>query len=271
MPQLAGGSVLVDTHCHLDMMGDEKDVQSIISGAAKAGVTRIITIGIDLASSRRATELARQFPGVWATVGVHPHNADVCDEETLRQIRLLAIDEGNKVVGYGEIGLDFAKEYAPRKTQLRNFAAQLNLAMEMNLPVIIHDRDAHEETLDILKAHAPFPAGGVMHCYSGDMRLAEKMLELGLHISLPGIVTFKNSTEMQLVASKMPLENMILETDGPFLAPAPYRGKPNRPEYLVFTAQKIADLRQIQLEEVAQQTTVNALKLFRLDSDEPVQ
>lgn len=270
IPELANGSFLVDTHCHLDMIDDGKDVQTVIHRAIAAGVKKIITIGIDLESSRRATELARQFQEVWATVGMHPHNATECDAETYRHIRLLANSPRNKVVGYGEIGLDFAKEYSPREVQLNNFAAQLDMATELNLPVIIHDREAHAETMEILSAHAPFPAGGVMHCFSGDLQLAGRIIDLGLYISLPGIVTFKNSLMMQEVAREIPLENMILETDGPFLAPVPYRGKTNKPEYLIHTAQKIADLRGITLEEVARQTTSNAARLFHLDHDEPL-
>lgn len=267
-PQLAPGLSLIDTHCHLDMDAYEHDLEQIIHNAADQGITEIITIGIDLTSSRKAVELAKHFPGVWAAIGIHPHNAASGDTDTYRQLQLLAWDRTNKIVGYGEIGLDFAKNYAPMDIQVKNFKRQLDMAKELDLPVIIHDRDAHEATLDILQAHAPFPALGVMHCFSGDLELARRIIDLGLYISIPGIVTFNKSEEMQRVAREIPLQSLILETDGPFLSPVPYRGKTNKSEYLLYTAQKIAELREISLDDLAGQTTLNAKTLFRLHQGE---
>ena len=266
-PQLSPGTTLIDTHCHLDMDAYENDLEAVIQSAADAGITRIVTIGIDLSSSRKAVKLAKRFPRVWSTIGIHPHNAASVDTDTLEQLKLLAQDKRNKVAGYGEIGLDYAKNYAPRDVQVRNFELQLDIAKELNLPIIIHDRDAHDKTLDILKAHAPFPALGVMHCFSGDIELARKIIDLGLYISIPGIVTFNKSDVMQQVAREIPLERLILETDGPFLSPVPYRGKTNTPEYLLYTAQKIAEMRGISLDEVAKATTFNAETLFSLPQE----
>ncbi len=263
-PVLTPGTTLIDTHCHLDMGANDGSLDVTIQNAAHEGVTGIITVGIDVASSRKAVELAKRFPGVWATIGIHPHNSEICNRKTLSQLREVALDNEHNVVGYGEIGLDFAKKYAPRDVQITSFEAQIELAKDLDLPVIIHDREAHDETLDILKAHTPFPALGVMHCFSGDIRLAEKIIDMGLYISIPGIVTFKKSDKMQQVAREIPLERMILETDAPFLAPVPYRGKTNKPEYLLYTAQKTAELRGISLDEVATQTTANTETLFRL-------
>lgn len=263
IPRLSGAT-LIDTHCHLDMKPYRHAPETVIRDAAQWGVTRIITIGIDLESSRMAVELARRFPGIWASIGIHPHNVADVDGETYDRLRQLAADKNNKVAGYGEIGLDFAKNYAPRETQIAHFERQLDIARELHLPLIIHDRDAHEETMNILKSRGPFPAGGVMHCFSGDIALARRVMELGLYISIPGIVTFNNSEDMQQVAREIPLERMIIETDGPFLPPVPYRGKPNKPEYIIYTAQKIADLRGISLDEVARATTRNAETLFGL-------
>lgn len=263
-PQLVPGTTLIDTHCHLDMDAYARDLEHLIRSAADQGITEIVTIGIDLASSRKAVDLAKQFPGVWAAIGIHPHHALNGDIETYHQLQLLAKDRANKVVGYGEIGLDFAKNYAPRDVQLNCFERQLNMAKELNLPIVIHDRDAHDAILDILHAHAPFPALGVMHCFSGDIELARRIIDLGLYISIPGIVTFTKSASMQQVAREIPLQRMILETDGPFLSPVPYRGKINKPEYLVYTAQKIAELRGVSLDAIARQTTLNAKTLFRL-------
>ncbi|MCL7486613.1 MAG: TatD family hydrolase [Desulfobulbaceae bacterium] len=265
-PQLALNSSLIDTHCHLDMKAYEDDLDTVVRDAADSGITRIITVGIDLPSSCEAVALAKRFPGIWATIGIHPHNAESGNPETYRRLHLLAEEKTNKVIGYGEIGLDFARNYAPRPVQIAAFGTQIDMAKELNLPIIIHDRDAHDDTLAILKSHAPYPMLGVMHCFSGDLELASRVMELGLYISIPGIVTFNKSESMQQVAREIPLEKMILETDGPFLAPVPYRGKINKPEYLLHTAQKIADLRGISLDEVARQTTANSENLFCLPS-----
>jgi TatD DNase family protein len=240
----------------------QQDIDNIILSAGQCGVRTIITIGIDLASSRRAVELAGRYPAVYATVGIHPHSAGEAGEEVYRKLQLLAAQP--RVIGFGEIGLDYAKQYAPVDTQKKEFSRQLTLARELNLPVIIHDRDAHEDTMDLLRAKGPFPAGGVMHCFSGDISFANQVLDLGFYISIPGIVTFKNAHDLQQVAAVIPLERMLLETDGPFLAPVPWRGKINRPEYLLYTAAKVAELREISLEEVANQTHSNTQKLFSL-------
>jgi TatD DNase family protein len=240
-------------------------VDAVIRTATTNGVTGIITVGIDPDSSQQATAIARRFPGVWATVGIHPHHAAEAGPAQYAKLAALAADKGNKVVGYGEIGLDYARNYAPAEVQKKAFSAQLGLARELGLPVIIHDRDAHADTLRLLRDNSPFPAGGVLHCFSGDGVFARQVMELGFYVSIPGIVTFSKSAVLQQVARGIPLERMLLETDGPFLAPVPFRGKTNRPEYLVYTAQKIAELREILLSEVARQTSRNAVALFHLD------
>jgi len=262
-PQVSSDTYLVDTHCHLDMRGYE-DLDDIIASAADQGVGGIITIGIDVQSSRHAVTIARRYKNVWATIGIHPHNAENTSPEHFNQLATLALDKSNKVVGYGEIGLDYAKNYAPKERQIKEFVHQLHLAKDLKLPVIIHDRDAHEDTLQLLKQHGPFPDGGVMHCFSGDSALADQVIDLGFYISIPGIITFKKSATLQQVAREIPLEHIILETDGPFLAPVPYRGKTNRPEYLAFTAQKVADLKGISLDDVARITTENSKTLFKI-------
>ena len=264
-PELAPGSRLIDSHCHLDMDAYQDDLDEIILTAEQYGVTRIITIGIDLASSRKVVELASQFPGVYATVGIHPHDAESANEEVYRQLRELAAMD--KVVGYGEIGLDYAKNYAPRDIQLCAFEQQLDLAKELQLPVVIHDREAHEDTLALLRAKEPFDAGGVMHCFSGDISLARQVLELGFYISIPGIVTFKNAKDLQQVVAEIPLDRMLLETDGPFLTPDPWRGKRNRPDYLGYTAARVAEIKNISVDAVAEQTTMNTTELFALPGE----
>ncbi len=266
-PVPGAGKFLVDSHCHLDMDAYGEDLDPILTAARRAGVRKIVTIGIDLASSQRAIELAELYPDtVHAAVGIHPHSAEQADETTCHELaRLCALPE---VVGYGEIGLDYARQYAPIDVQKSAFARQLELAKEVNLPVIIHDREAHDDTMKILREHGPFPAGGVMHCFSGDMNLAEQVLDLGFYISIPGIVTFKKADTLQQVAATVPLENMLLETDGPFLAPVPWRGKTNQPAYLAYTAAQVGGLRNIDLEEVAEMTAQNTLRLFSLPGED---
>ncbi|HKJ65355.1 MAG TPA: TatD family hydrolase, partial [Desulfopila sp.] len=226
------------------------------------GVRAVITIGIDLESSEAAIALASRYPMVHATVGIHPHDVGNIDMSELEDIESLIERGAGKIVGYGEIGLDYVKRYCDIDIQKKLFAAQLSIAKNHNLPVVIHDREAHDDILRILKDHGPFDNGGVMHCFSGDLEFARKTMELGFHISIPGIVTFKNATALHEVATKIPLEAMIIETDGPFLAPEPFRGKRNEPLYVLYTADCIAGLRTIGLEELAEKTTANALKLF---------
>ncbi|MCI5167858.1 MAG: TatD family deoxyribonuclease [Candidatus Electrothrix sp. GM3_4] len=249
LPTLSPGHGLIDSHCHLDMETSQDALDDIIRFAKQCHVHTIITIGIDLASSQRAVELADKSPGVYAAVGIHPHSAEEGDDDVYQQLKKLAASE--KVVAYGEIGLDYAKRYAPVERQHLEFTQQLKIAKELELPIIIHDREAHEDTIQIIKEQGPFPAGGVMHCFSGDTAFARQVLDLGLYISIPGIVTFKNASALQKVAREIPLDRMLLETDGPFLTPVPFRGKRNRPEYLLYTAAMVAELRSISIDEVA--------------------
>jgi TatD DNase family protein len=235
----------------------------VLVRAREAGVTRIISVGIDLASSRRAIALAEQHEGVYATVGVHPHNVGELSEDDYAELRSLCSHA--KVVAYGEIGLDYVKNYAPVSVQKEHFARQVALARELRLPLVIHDREAHEEIMALLEVAAPFPAGGVMHCFSGDAAFAERVLALGFHISIPGVVTFAKAEMLQEAVRGIPLGSLLLETDGPFLAPVPRRGKRNEPCLLLFTAQKVAELKGVSLEEVARQTTMNAVRLFGLE------
>ena len=259
---LSSEITLIDTHCHLDMQAYDSDLDQVLEQAAHAGIHKIITIGIDLASSKAAVNLAATYPQIYATIGVHPHEADKVTPTTLHELSHLA--KAPKVVGYGEIGLDYAKNYAPHEVQRKVFAMQLELAKELNLPVVIHDREAHEETIQLLREIGPFPKRGVMHCFSGDVSLARQVIDLGFYISIPGIVTFKNAKELQEVAQTTDIQHLILETDGPFLAPVPFRGKRNTPAKIIHTAQMVADLKSMSLNDVATMTTHNATDLFQL-------
>jgi len=261
LPQLPAGINIVDTHCHLDMIVAANDVGPTVFHAAASGVTPIITVGIDLESSKKAIQMAGQFDAVYATVGIHPHNVMELAENSYAELEQLC--RAPKVVAYGEIGLDYVKHYAPQDMQREHFARQVDLAQKTQLPLVIHDREAHDDILDVLQNKGPFAAGGVMHCFSGDWHLAKKILAMGFLISLPGVVTFKKAYAMQEVAKKIPLDKLLLETDAPFLTPEPLRGKKNFPAYVLYTAQKIADLRGITLEKLAQATTDNAKNVFK--------
>ncbi len=257
-------TTFIDTHCHLDMDAYSADFKDVLERSASCGVKQVITIGIDLNSSKRAIELAKQHDMLYATVGIHPHDVDSISDDTYDQLTVLVENNKKYIVGLGEIGLDYFKNYSDVTSQRKHFKKQLQLAKELQLPVIIHDRDAHDDTLSILKEIGPFPQGGVLHCFSGDLPFAKNILDLGFHISIPGIVTFKNALELHDVAAHIPLDKMLLETDGPFLSPMPYRGKRNEPSYIPHIANKIAELRKIEMSEVAELTTKNARELFKL-------
>jgi TatD DNase family protein len=245
------------------------DLDAILQNAFLHNVRAVTSIGIDLNSSIHAVELARKYPMVSATVGIHPHDVDNITDRTYPILADLVQKNKGHIVGYGEIGLDYAKLYSTPENQRKQFRNQLALAHELRLPVIIHDRDSHEDTLMILRKAEPLQFGGVMHCFSGDFEFAQKILDLGLCISIPGTVTFKNADLLREVAGKIPLSSLLLETDGPFLAPHPYRGKRNEPLFLLYTAQTIAELRNISIEELAYQTTQNATTLFGLQLNFP--
>lgn len=251
---------LFDSHCHLDSFYEE--VPRLLAEAAQAGVTRVITIGTDVPSSEAAVALAAAHPGVFAAVGVHPHVAARTTDSDLARIAELA--KRDKVAAYGEIGLDYALMHSSVEGQKRLFARQLELAKELDLPVIIHDREAHADTAALIRDASPLPRGGVMHCFSGDLDFAREMLDLGFLLSFSGVLTFKNAATLQEVGRVIDLRFLMVETDAPYLTPEPFRGKRNRPAYVVHTAQKLADLKNLPLAEVARQTTSNACRLFGL-------
>lgn len=263
LPSLGDNNYLIDTHCHLDMDRYRIDLPRVIESAKDNGVKQIITIGIDLKSSREAIKIAQKYPMVFATVGLHPHDSATMLPRDFEDISEL-IDQTDRVVAYGEIGLDYAKQYAPPDVQKKVFTDQLAMARNHGLPVIIHDRDAHDEILQIIKQFAPFEKRGVMHCFSGDLEFAKQVMDYGFYISIPGIVTFKNAKVLQQVAQCIPAEFLLLETDGPFLAPVPYRGKRNEPCYLLYVAEQVASLRQTTIDNIASITSNNAMRLFSL-------
>jgi TatD DNase family protein len=253
--------MLIDSHAHLDMDDFDADRAEVIERAVQGGVTRIVTIGIDLASSTKAIEIAKKYKFIYATVGYHPHNANEAGAKDLEKLRAFASEA--KVVAWGEIGLDFFRRHSPPEKQVKAFERQLDMAFEQGLPVIIHDRDAHEDLLRILKSRKR-QYRGVIHCFSGNYDLAMALIELGFSISFPGTVTYKNAVPTHAAASRIPLERLLVETDCPYLAPVPVRGKRNEPLFVKHTAEKIAQLRQMDFKELAKATSANTVRLFNL-------
>ena len=263
LPRLEPASYLIDSHCHLDMNAYQEDLDSVLKRAVDNQVHGIVTIGTDLSSSLVAVNLARKHSMLRAAIGVHPHDAKDVKQDDLSKLAFLAEKHKDVVVGYGEIGLDYAKKYSEPGVQRTVFRQQLRLAKELNLPIIIHDRDAHQDCLKIIKEEGPFDHGGIMHCFSGNLDFASKVIDCNLLISIPGIVTYKNARDLREVASQIPMDKMLLETDGPFLAPVPYRGKRNEPVYTLFIAEAIAKMRSTSLKTIADMTSANACRLFK--------
>jgi len=252
--------VIVDTHAHLTLEGLRGEVAGVLARAREAGVGAVITVGIDPADSRAAVALAEATEGVWATVGVHPHDAAGLAESDLDD--LASLTASPKVVAWGEVGLDFYRNRSPREDQERWFREQVVRARELGLPLVVHDRDAHAETLAILRDEARGGLRGVFHCFSGDEAFAREVLDLGFHLSVPGTVTYPKNEQLRRVVAAVPLERVLLETDCPYLAPQPVRGKRNEPAYAVHTAREVARIRGLELEDVARITTRASRELF---------
>ncbi len=237
---------LIDSHAHLDLL--EEDVAEAIARAEAAGVSGVVAVGIDLESSRKAVAFANRFVQVRAVIGIHPHDASQLDGAVLRALEQLAGDP--RVVGIGETGLDFYRNRSPHEDQERAFRAQIELGKELALPVVVHDRDAHEDTMRILNDYKPFENGLILHCFSGELEMALSCIEMGGYISVSGPVTFSNARRLQEIVKVLPLKRLLIETDSPFLTPHPFRGKPNSPEKLMLVAQKVAELKGIAVEEL---------------------
>ncbi len=250
----------IDTHCHLEMDEFNLDRNEVIERAKNAGIEAVITIGSDLKGNKGALELSEKYDSVYAAVGFHPHDAKDFTEEIYRKLKEWTAKE--KVVAIGEIGLDYHYDNSPREVQRAVFKRQLTLAKETGLPVVIHSREAKKDTLEIVKESGIDK--GVFHCFSGDMDMAEKVMAMGFHISIAGPVTFKNAKKLVEIAKSIPDDYLLIETDAPYLAPEPFRGKRNEPSYLVYTARKIAELRGISMDDLARITTLNAKRLFRI-------
>jgi len=256
---------LIDSHAHLEMSDFTKDMEEVVQRAREAGVEYIFTVGTEQRDWVRALEIAESHPFIFVILGVHPHNAKEIDDQTYPT--LMKLCQGEKVKAYGEIGLDFFRNRSPREIQIQRFREQIHLARELQLPIVVHDRDAHHETLAILKSEKAEERGGIIHCFSGDYDMARRCLDMGFSISIPGSVTFKNAEAFQEIVRRLPLDALLVETDAPYLTPVPFRGKRNEPSYVRYTAQKIAEIKNLSFEKVAEVTTQNALRVFGMELD----
>jgi len=250
-----------DTHAHLDDRQFETDRELVIQRAQDAGITNIINIGHTESSSRNAVNIASQYPFIYATVGIHPHDAKDCTENTWEL--LLRLSQNPKVVAWGEIGLDYYRDHSPRDIQRKVFIRQLALASEVGLPIVIHNRDAHGDILQIVKKYRPL-AGGVFHSYSGSWEMAKELLKLGFYLSFSGPLTYKNARQTLEVATHVPEDCFVVETDCPYLPPEPYRGKRNEPRHVREVVEKIAELKGLSFERVAELSSENAKRLFKV-------
>jgi TatD DNase family protein len=252
--------MLIDTHAHLEMREFNDDREDVIKRAREAGVEYIVTIGTTVESSRDAVLLAEKYDFIYAAVGIHPHEVKDILHPAYEILRRFA--KHKKVVAYGEVGLDYHYEHSPRTDQKRKFRDMLREARELDLPVIVHDRDAHEDTLRILSEEWSPDLGGVMHCFSGDLEMARKMIEMGFSLSIAGPVTFPKAESLREVVRQVPIEHLLIETDSPYLAPQPVRGKRNEPAYVRHTAEAIAAIKGLSFDDVCRITSYNAMQLF---------
>jgi len=254
--------MLFDTHAHFDDERFDDDRDEVIRKAHESGVSYILNASSDMDSSRKSMALADKYDFIYAAVGVHPHSAGEMKEDDLEILAGYASHP--KVVAIGEIGLDYYYDNSPRDVQKYWFARQIGLAREVGLPVVIHDRDAHEDTLAIIRAEGASEVGGVFHCYTGSVEMAKEVLKNNFYIALGGAVTFKNARKLLDVAKFVPEDRLLIETDCPYMTPEPYRGKRNDSGYVRLVAEKIAELRGVTFEEIAQITAQNARRLFKI-------
>lgn len=253
-------AVFFDSHAHLDDRKFNFDRHEMLMRARERGVSYIVNVGYDIPSSRRSVQLAGKYDFVFAAIGVHPHDSAGAGENSLEALRQLADDP--KVVAIGEMGLDYYRDLSPRDIQQEMFRQQIRLAGDLRKPIIVHDRDAHGDIMQILREEKASRAGGVLHCFSGSPEMAKECLKMGFYISIAGPVTFRNANKLLKVAEEVPLDRLLVETDAPYLTPEPFRGKRNESAYVVYVAERIAELRGIPAPELAAATTANAKRLF---------
>lgn len=255
--------MLIDSHAHLNDIKFDKDRDELIRSLKENKVDIVINPGVDVETSEESVKLAEEYDNIYAAVGVHPHEVTDMNEDTIEKLRELA--HKDRVVAIGEIGLDYYYDNSPREIQKKWFRSQIKLAKELKLPIIVHDRDAHQDTFDIIKEELDENLTGVLHCYAGSVEMAKQYVEMGFYISFAGPVTFKNAKTPKEVAKEISLDRILIETDSPYLTPEPHRGKRNDSTYVRFIASTIAWLKGISFEKVAEATSDNTKRLFNIE------
>ncbi|MCH2573409.1 TatD family hydrolase [Candidatus Poribacteria bacterium] len=254
--------MFIDSHAHIQLDRFDSDRSLVIERAKNSQVSIILVVGFDISTSHLAVELADRYDHIYATVGLHPHDAKRFTPQTLREIALLA--EHPKVVALGEMGLDYHRNLSPKSVQKRVFEEQLDLATQLDLPIVVHNRNAFDDILSILENHSQL-TGGVLHCFSENTKSMDRVIDVGFHIGIGGPVTYKKSQDLKQVVKVMPADSFLIETDCPWLAPQLRRGKRNEPAYITEIATKIAELRQVTIESVGQTSSQNFRKLFSIE------
>ena len=253
-------SKFIDSHAHLDDRRFDQDREKLINSLYDNDVEIVLNPGADLQTSQKALSIAEKYPFIYAAVGCHPHDTKFMDDDTMSIFQEMA--KNDKVIAIGEIGLDYYYDNSDRDIQRKWFREQIRLAKELDLPYIVHDRDAHDDILKIMKEEHYDGARGILHCYSGSVELSKEFIKLGFYISLAGPVTFEKARVPKLVAKETPFDRLLIETDSPYLTPHPYRGKRNEPKYVRYVAEEIANIRNVSVDEVAQKTKENFKRLF---------
>ncbi|MEN8687990.1 MAG: TatD family hydrolase [Desulfuromonadales bacterium] len=254
-------STLVDSHAHLDAKPYQTDLDDVLTRARTQGVEHILTVGCDLESSRASVDLAIRYPHVYASVGIHPHDASIVNDQIMAELERM-IESVDKVVAVGETGLDFYRDRSPRDQQKAAFRRHIQLAKDTGKPLIIHDRDAHDDVVRIMREEKACETGGVLHCFSGDLKMARQCAEMGFYISFAGPLTYPKNENLRSIAQALSVDIMLVETDCPYLAPQNWRGKRCEPAYVRSTAEKLAEIKGLTLEDVARITSLNAWRLF---------
>lgn len=258
--------MLVDSHCHLDFNDFEEDINEIIERAKEQGVNMILNAGNNIDELDNQLALSEKYPFIYAAVGVHPHNA--CEYPELKAEDLLSKTKHKKVIGIGETGLDYFYDYAPHDLQIKLLREHIKAAQESGLPIIIHNRESDEDMMNVLgEAYREKPFSGVIHCFSSSRKFADFALSIGFYLSASGMITFNRCSELRDIFADIPLERLLVETDSPFLAPIPKRGRRNEPSFVRYTAEKLAQIRDLPFDKIAQITSDNFCNLFRKASD----
>ncbi|MDK2801295.1 MAG: TatD DNase family protein [Clostridiales bacterium] len=251
-----------DSHAHFDDERFNRDRETLLQNMQQKGVRYILNAASDIDTSQKCVELTEKYDFIYASVGVHPHNVAGITENDMQL--LMHLSKHSKVVAIGEIGLDYYYDHSPREEQKYWFRRQIQLAKQLNLPVIIHNRDAHADSMEIIQAEDISTIGGVIHCFSGSWEMAKKLIAMGIYISIAGPITFKNAVKSVEVVKNLPMDKILIETDSPYLTPVPYRGKRNDSSYIKYVAEKIAEIKGLTVKEVAQKTMENAKRLFKI-------